>query len=267
MPIIRNPFRTKDENVRPATAVNDEKSGSVRPSLDISREEKARAEYKLSEINDSGVCLPPSPGEEKKTFWGRGGSSRSTTTTSSAHRSLLADSEPFNISRESFDSYRRSFDISGRSPVIGPNEGTRPRASLDSRAFQPLPRSSATFARSPLPSSQQAQAVPQTTKEEDFEDVGLEDPKPMPAKKRGLFARLTDSNPSDSQQATAGAEAKTSDKWHFGARKRGQSGQGAELGSIPTREETPKPESGLRRSETPKPVEGTAQAPSVEAAS
>lgn len=62
-----------------------------------------------AEINDSGVCLPPSPTEERKSFWGHTNSSRSTTTTSSGHRSLLRENEPFFISRESFDSYRRSF--------------------------------------------------------------------------------------------------------------------------------------------------------------
>jgi hypothetical protein len=61
------------------------------------------------EINDSGICLPPSPGEERKSFWGHTNSSRSTTSTSTTHRSLIKENEPFNISRESFDSYRRSF--------------------------------------------------------------------------------------------------------------------------------------------------------------
>lgn len=46
----------------------------------------------------------PSP-TEKKSFWQR----TPTSTTSSNHRSLLSDNEPFSISRESFESYRRSF--------------------------------------------------------------------------------------------------------------------------------------------------------------
>jgi hypothetical protein len=141
--------------------------------------------------------------------------------------------------------------------VIGPNEG-RPRASLDSRTFNLYPRSSNTFARPPP-----VPVVP-STKEEDFEDVGLEDAKPAPQqpKKRGLFARLTES--SSENQATAGADGVKTEKWHFGGRKRGQSGQGAELGSI-SRPETPKSEgSNLRRSETPKPVENV-QAPKATA--
>jgi hypothetical protein len=96
--------------------------------------------------------------------------------------------------------------------------------------------------------------------EEDFEDVGLnDDPKPAqqtaPPKKRGFLSRLTDS--SNEQQAAPGATPSQESKWHFGGRKRGQSGQGAELGSMPqpSRENTPKPvapESGLRHSETPR---------------
>lgn len=236
----------------------------------------------VAEINDSGVCLPPSPGEERKSFWGHTNSSRSTT--SSTHRSLIKENEPFNISRESFDSYRRSFvgplpsplavdrsckrlptntqhqDISGRSPVIN---GDRPRASLDSRTFQTSPRKSTNLSRpGPVP------IVPPMREEEDFEDVGLnDDPKPVqqaPPKKRGFLSRLTDSN---NDQAAVGAQ---DSKWHFGGRKRGQSGQGAELGSMPNREDTPKPtvpESGLRNSETPTKAEGSAQAPTPTAES
>lgn len=75
------------------------------------------------EINDSGVYLPvcttspytsvplltrpsqPSP-TERKNFWST--KSNSSTNSSTNHRAMLSD-EPFNISRESFDSYRRSF--------------------------------------------------------------------------------------------------------------------------------------------------------------
>lgn len=98
--------------------------------------------------------------------------------------------------------------------------------------------------------------------EEGFENVGLnDDPKPTqqaPPKKRGFLSRLTDSN---NDQATAGAQ---DSKWHFGGRKRGQSGQGSELGSMPDREQTPKPAppaSGLRQSETPTKADENVQAP------
>lgn len=253
MPIIRNPFRNKDENVRPNSGVV-ERTNAPPKSIDLT--DKQNTEYKLSEINDSGVCLPPSPGEERKSFWGHTNSSRSTT--SSTHRSLINENEPFNISRESFDSYRRSFDISGRSPVIS---GERPRASLDSRTFQSSPRKSTNLSRpAPVP-------IPPPMKEEEgFEDVGLnDDPKPTaaPPKKRGFLSRLTDSN--NNEQAAPGATSGQDSKWHFGGRKRGQSGQGAELGSMPDRQDTPKPtapESGLRHSETPKAEEST-QAPNT----
>ncbi|KAG9620094.1 hypothetical protein KCU98_g21655, partial [Aureobasidium melanogenum] len=121
----------------------------------------------------------------------------------------MLSEEPFNISRESFDSYRRSFDISARSPIIAP-EG-RPRQSLDSSYHRQPPRSSLALNR-PLP-----------TADEGFEDVGLDDPKP---KKRGFLSRLTDSNDD-------GPDARPTSShhgFHFGTgRKRGQSGQGAEL--------------------------------------
>ena len=163
-------------------------------------------------------------------------------------------------------------DISGRSPVIGamgrPSMGERPRASLDSRTFQPSPRKSTNLQRPPP-----VPLAPAMREEEGFEHVGLnDDPKPLtqqapPPKKRGFLSRLTDSSNND--QATPGATSGQDSKWHFGGRKRGQSGQGAELGSMPIREDTPKPapESGLRHSETPKqtetPAEEPAQAPSV----
>lgn len=188
-----------------------------------------------SEINDSGICLPPSP-VESKSFWGHTNSSRSTT--SSVHRSLVNESEQFNISRESFDSYRRSFDISGRSPIIRPNEYMQ-RTSFDSRVFTSPSRPGAIHRPPPVP------IVPPVMKEEDFEDVGLDDARPMHPKKRGLFARLTESNESSTtslESRPASSHEKTS--WHhFGGRKRGQSGQGAELGSYPKieRESTPRP--------------------------
>jgi hypothetical protein len=67
--------------------------------------------------------------------------------------------------------------------------------------------------------------------EEAFEDVGLADDDAKP-KKRGLFARFGD-NASDAQPSGSNSRPSSS---HLGfrlpGRKRGQSGQGAELGSI-----------------------------------
>jgi len=184
MPIMRNPFRKQDENARPTSGIFEKTSNNTAaPPKSIDLAEKQAAEYKLSEINDSGICLPPSPGEERKSFWGHTNSSRSTTTTTSTHRSLIKENEPFNISRESFDSYRRSFDISGRSPVIGamgrPSMGERPRPSFDSRTFQPSPRKSTNLQRPPL-------------EEEGFEEVKLNDAAPQP-KKRGFLGHFSSS--------------------------------------------------------------------------
>ncbi|KAF2214804.1 hypothetical protein CERZMDRAFT_20220, partial [Cercospora zeae-maydis SCOH1-5] len=181
---------------------------------------KEPVEYKLSEINDSGVFVPPSP-TEKKSFWGST-ASRSTTS-SSLHKCAFDENEQFNISRESFDSYRRSFDISARSPVSQPD--SRPRASLDSRTFLPPPRMSNSFHR-PL-------QVPQTQEEDKFEDVNIDDPKPQPPKKRGIFARMVDGVGDHSSRPSNSAENKTG-AWHsLTSRKRGDSGRGAELGAMP----------------------------------
>jgi len=100
-------------------------------------------------------------------------------------------------------------DISARSPIFQ-NEG-KPRQSLDAGlAYQP--RKSSTFAR------------PEPTREEDFEDVGLNDDKP---KKRGFLSRFTDES--------AGPDSRPSSShhgFHLPGRKRGQSGAGAELGDM-----------------------------------
>ena len=72
-----------------------------------------------------------------------------------------------------------------------------------------------------------------------FEDVGLdadakpkEDPKQQHAKKRGIFSRFGDQNP-DTVSPTDGSRPSSSHRgFHLPGRKRGQSGQGAELGSI-----------------------------------
>ncbi|KAL8738095.1 MAG: hypothetical protein Q9181_001081 [Wetmoreana brouardii] len=168
----------------------------------------------------------PSP-PEKKSFWSR---SPTSSTLSSNHRSLLNENEPFSISRESFDSYRRSFDISARSPV--PPEPTTPRQSLDSRMARPLRSSIKDLER------------PQPTDEEAFEDVGLNDEaKQQPAKKRGLFARFGDNF--EAAPSNDGSRPNSSHRgFHLPGRKRGQSGQGAELGNIdrPSAPATKEPE-------------------------
>ncbi|KAL8872198.1 MAG: hypothetical protein Q9174_002130 [Haloplaca sp. 1 TL-2023] len=230
MPPFRNPFGRKPPVANGTTSMQDENAPpklngdatSQRPgyassrassSLSIIRREEPN-EYKLSVVNDSGVYLPPSP-PEKKSFWSR---SPASSTISSNHRSLLNENEPFSISRESFESYRRSFDISARSPVHP--ESTTPRQSFDSR-----------FARPPRSSIKDLER-PQPTEEEAFEDVGLNDEaKQQPVKKRGIFARFGDN--SEAPSAPDGTRPSSSHRgFHLPGRKRGQSGQGAELGTI-----------------------------------
>jgi len=190
--------------------------------LSITGAKEEPAEYKMSVVNDSGEYLPPSP-TEKKSFWHRSTNS----TTSSNHRTLLAENEPFSISRESFESYRRSFDISARSPV-SQTDSIPSRQSLDSRAAR-----HPTHHRGAVNGNHFER--PQRTEEEEeaFEDVGLnDDPKP---KKKGIFSRFGDSS-GEAHHPSAEHDKSPSAHQHHGfhipGRKRGQSGQGSELGSI-----------------------------------
>lgn len=75
---------------------------------------------------------------------------------------------------------------------------------------------------------------PQPTDEEDFEDIGLnDDAKHQPPKKRSLFARFGDNSEASSSASGDNPRPTSSHKgFHFPGRKRGQSGQGAELGNI-----------------------------------
>ncbi|PGH02551.1 hypothetical protein GX51_04578 [Blastomyces parvus] len=176
-------------------AAGNGQDGPQRLSLSLRRsvDEKPN-EYKMSVwrkltravVNDNGVYLPPSP-TEKKSFWRKSSSQNNT-------RNLVDENEPFSISRESFDSYRRSFDISARSPVSQSDTGAS-RTSLDSR-FSRLttPRSTVSghtfdpLQKSPYEIREQKQEHGQN--EEQFVDIGLnEDARP---KKKGFFARLGD---------------------------------------------------------------------------
>ncbi|OLN95941.1 hypothetical protein CCHL11_05041 [Colletotrichum chlorophyti] len=230
---IRNPFArrpgaanlTPDENVRPDThnpshpgfERQDTVGSKASSSLSVrTSKSQDNGEYKMSVVNDSGVYLPPSPTEEKG-LWPRKylGSGRNSTDT----RTDSGDIEHFSISRESFDSYRRSFDISARSPI--PQNDIPQRQSLDSARFPRLHRSA--FDRRPdrdLPTADEA-----------FEDVGLEDHKhQQPNRKRGLFSRFGDS---DHKEPSASSPNSSVTRFLTGAgRKRGQSGQGSELGTI-----------------------------------
>ncbi|KAL9071645.1 MAG: hypothetical protein Q9161_004070 [Pseudevernia consocians] len=228
MPPFRNPFNKKppvvngvptfaDENVRPSLGVRGDQASErssytgsrASSSLSIKPRKQETAEYKLS---------GPSP-PEKKSFWQKS----PTSTMSSNHRSMINENEPFSISRESFDSYRRSFDISARSPVH-PHEPNATRQSLDSTMSRP--------SRSAVKSDSFSRPEPTTEDEEGFEDVGLNDEGKQPPKKKSIFARFGDNSETP---VTGDAPRPTSSHrgFHLPGRKRGQSvGQGAELGNI-----------------------------------
>ena len=113
-------------------------------------------------------------------------------------------------------------DISARSPIQYPQDSNTPRQSLDSRAPR-HPRSAINGSNTFEP--------PKTTDEEGFEDVGLNDEVKQPPKKRGIFARFGDNS---ENQATGEVARPISShgRFHIPGRKRGQSGQGAELRDI-----------------------------------
>ncbi|KAI0404506.1 hypothetical protein F4802DRAFT_607517 [Xylaria palmicola] len=228
---IRNPFAKRpflatggdvvanDENARPS---KDSHSGFERVDTVGSRASSAwsihssrgrdNGDYKMSVVNDSGVYLPPSPTDEKGLWPRRPANSR----TSMDTRSSIGDIEHFSISRESFDSYRRSFDICAKSPVVVHEV---PRQSLDSALMARTPRSSVrhrSFERE-LP-----------TAEEGFEEVGLNDDQKQnqsqQPKRKSFFAKF--SEPQDSSTHGEGLAR------FIPGRKRAQSGQGAELGTV-----------------------------------
>lgn len=72
---------------------------------------------------------------------------------------------------------------------------------------------------------------PAPTNEEGFEDIGLNDDKKEPPKRKSIFARFGDN--ADSPLAGDAPRPNSSHRgFHLPGRKRGQSGQGAELGNI-----------------------------------
>lgn len=178
----------------------------------------------MSVVNNSGVYLPPSP-VEKEAAWPRRYLSRNSSDT----RSSSGEIEHFSISRESFDSYRRSFDISAKSPVVVIDSA--PRGSLDSSRFPRLPRSSLNERRF----GHFGQEPP--TPEESFEEVGLNDDKPSPqtqqppARKRGFFSKFGGDHPT--ADGAQGVHTQPLSRFIPG-RKRAQSGQGDELSAMPS---------------------------------
>lgn len=125
--------------------------------------------------------------------------------------------------------------MSARSPIVI-TDTTAPRQSLDSR-FPRLP-----YHRTSL--AERRPAVPTTAVEEsNFEDVGLNDENSRPQpKKRSFFSKFgsdeTEAIPGTVQahqqtQTTTQHAGGIASRLLGGSRKRGQSGQGAELGVMP----------------------------------
>ncbi|KAI1616597.1 hypothetical protein EDD37DRAFT_70529 [Exophiala viscosa] len=235
MPPFRMPFSSRrptvpsepnDENARPSS--KDASSPyKEKPSLALGVKEKQEEpnEFKLSSVNDSGEYLPPSP-TERPSFWAK---TKSPSTTSS-HRLCFNDNEPFSISRESFESYRRSFDISGRSPILQADSFTS-RSSMDSRPSSRFPTRS-TFNNNTFDAP--------TKEEEGFEDVKLNEEAKQP-KKKSFLSRF-----GDSSGDTPVAKEDGKHHFHIPGRKRGQSGTGSELKDIPRPQSKGKPEVTVR---------------------
>jgi len=232
------PVDTSDENARPGSFDGNVKSpyGRDKPSLALGIKEKKieSNEFKLSSVNDSGEFVPPSPTNERPSFW----STKSPSSTSTNHRQCFNENEAFTISRESFESYRRSFDVSGRSPILQ-GDSFNSRASMDSRPASRFPTrstlSSTTFERPPA------------EEEPAFEDVKLnEDASRQPEpKKKSFLSRFGDTN----GEAVHPAPVKEEGKHHFSflpGRRRGQSGTGNELGEVPRPQSRGQPEVTVR---------------------
>ncbi|KAK3337080.1 hypothetical protein B0T19DRAFT_59863 [Cercophora scortea] len=260
---IRNPFArrpgviiTQDENVRPDSSAGnadvahpgfervDTVGSKASSALSItSRKSQDTGEYKMSVVNDSGVYLPPSP-VEREPAWPKRYLSR---TSSDTNRSAAGSGEieHFSISRESFDSYRRSFDICARSPIVATSDPAR--QSLDSARYSRIPRSSMherRFEREP------------PTPEEGFEDVGLNDDnnnnaKNQPPKKRSFFSKFgseaaAPDHPAATTATANSSSSQTMSRFLIPGRKRGISGQGAELGAMPIAVDRPSTANSLQ---------------------
>ena len=132
-------------------------------------------------------------------------------------------------------------DICARSPVTETERDiATPRHSLDARRFRQPTLGSSAEPSPPLPPQRPlpTQSLPdkylnppEEQPEDRFEDVGLDEDasateaKPS-GKRQGIFARFGGGTEVSSAASRPGSSA------HFWGRKRGTSGQGAELGSL-----------------------------------
>jgi len=132
--------------------------------------------YKLSVVDNSGTFLPPSPTDESRSKGNKAWSLHRKQNNKSRERVASAEG-PFIISRESFEGYRRSFDIGGTSPTIAasPTFPNSPRLSLDSsvstRAGSISSRTGSKLRVLNIPKVEETVAVAEAP----FEDIKLED--------------------------------------------------------------------------------------------
>lgn len=168
------------------------------------------------------------------------------------------------MSRESFDSYRRSFvrltdpllvsnadkmiqDISARSPVTQSSKSfDRPRQSLDARRLRLPPSVVSQNQRSP-PLNDGNFNPPDESSEESFEDVGLDNDGANSSankvnRKPGFLSRFGGHSADGHGSENSGSGSRPTSSGHFGSgffgkRTRGGSGQGEELGNFQKRED------------------------------
>jgi len=209
---LRNPFK-RFSSLDPTQSGAPDGGFRVANTVGASAPEiHEQLEYQLSEITDNGIFVHPIP-TEKPRFWQMRSSS---SLASSNYQSIFTDNETFTISRDSFDSYRRSFDISARSPIPSYDTDSLSRHSLDTSLVTSL-------------HDRRISDWPEDQVKEDFEDVDINnEQEPIAPKRRGLFARFgVDSSSDVSKPVSPGSHHNL-----FSSRKRAQSGQGSELASM-----------------------------------
>jgi hypothetical protein len=108
---------------------------------------------------------------------------------------------------------------------VQPDSSLIGRQSLDSARIPRLPRSAM---------HERKFAAPEPTKEEGFEEVGLNDEQSKAPKRRSFFAKFADSG---EQGVPATTPSPSTSRFHLTGRKRAQSGQGAELGDMSNKPE------------------------------
>ncbi|EGO53492.1 hypothetical protein NEUTE1DRAFT_74131 [Neurospora tetrasperma FGSC 2508] len=224
---IRNPFArrlgvavTQDENVRPGSDAGNtdlahagfERVNTVgfraSSAFNIRSNKKGQdtGDYKMSGMTNQAPINQPQ------------------------HR--LNPSRPSSMPVESAIMLTR-LDISAKSPV-SPTAGEftfAPRQSLDSARFPRTPRQSVF--------SEHRFRRDFSTPEESFEEVGLNDDKQQaqPAKKRGFFSKFGSDAPENATPLKEKENGQAMSRFLPG-RKRGQSGQGAELMPVADRPST-----------------------------